>query len=44
MVGPIVGGRLSDPMGTFRWSFGGGALAALFAGLIVGFLGDCWSL
>jgi sugar phosphate permease len=38
MVGPIVGGHLTDLMGTFRWSFGMGALAALFAGLLIGFL------
>ena len=38
MVGPIVGGHLTDLMGTFRWSFGVGALAALLASLIIGFL------
>jgi len=38
MVGPIIGGHLTDLMGTFRWSFGIGALAALLASLIIGFL------
>jgi sugar phosphate permease len=38
MVGPIVGGHLTDLIGTFRWSFGIGALAALLASLIIGFL------
>ncbi len=38
MVGPIVGGHLTDLTGTFRWSFGIGALAALLASLIIGFL------
>jgi MFS family permease len=38
MVGPIIGGHLIDLMGTFRWSFGIGALAALLAGLLIGFL------
>jgi OFA family oxalate/formate antiporter-like MFS transporter len=38
MVGPIVAGHLADLIGTFSWSFGIGALAALFAGLVIGFL------
>jgi sugar phosphate permease len=38
MVGPILGGRLTDLMGSFRWSFGIGILAALLASLIMGFL------
>src|SRR4030042_5322993 len=38
MVGPIVGGHLTDLIGTFRWSFGIGALGALLASLIIGFL------
>ncbi len=38
MVGPIIGGHLIDLLGTFRWSFGIGALAALLAGLLIGFL------
>jgi sugar phosphate permease len=38
MVGPIVGGHLTDLTGTFCWSFGIGALAALLAGLLIGFL------
>jgi sugar phosphate permease len=38
MVGPILGGQLTDLIGSFRWSFGIGALAALLAGLIIGFL------
>ncbi len=36
MMGPIVGGHLSDLTGTFRWSFGIGALAVLLSGLIIG--------
>jgi sugar phosphate permease len=38
MVGPILGGHLTDLIGSFRWSFGIGALAALLASLIIGFL------
>ncbi len=38
MVGPIIGGHLTDLMGTFRWSFGIGAIAALSAGILIGFL------
>src|SRR4030042_3787443 len=38
MCGPIVGGYLTDLIGSFRWSFGIGALAALLASLIIGFL------
>jgi sugar phosphate permease len=38
MVGPIVGGYLADLIGSFRWSFGIGALAAFLASLIIGFL------
>lgn len=38
LVGPIIGGYLTDLIGTFRWSFGIGALAALLAGLLIGFL------
>jgi OFA family oxalate/formate antiporter-like MFS transporter len=38
MVGPIMGGHLTDLMGTFRWSFGIGAIAALSAGILIGFL------
>jgi sugar phosphate permease len=38
MVGPILGGRLTDLMGSFRWSFGIGVLAALLASLIMGFV------
>jgi sugar phosphate permease len=38
MCGPIVGGYLADLIGSFRWSFGMGALAALLASLIMGFL------
>jgi len=38
MVGPILGGHLTDLIGTFRWSFGIGALAAFLASLIIGFL------
>jgi MFS family permease len=38
MVGPIAGGYLADLIGSFRWSFGIGALAALLASLIIGFL------
>ncbi len=38
MVGPIIGGHLTDLIGTFRWSFGIGALAALFASFLIRFL------
>jgi MFS family permease len=38
MVGPIIGGYLTDLMGTFRWSFGIGAIASLSAGILIGFL------
>jgi hypothetical protein len=33
-----MGGHLTDLMGTFRWSFGIGAIAALSAGILIGFL------
>jgi sugar phosphate permease len=38
MVGPIIAGHLTDLMGTFKWSFGLGAFASLFAGFLIGFL------
>jgi OFA family oxalate/formate antiporter-like MFS transporter len=38
MVGPILGGRLTDLMGSFRWPFGVGVFAALLASLIMGFV------
>jgi sugar phosphate permease len=38
MAGPILGGRMTDLMGSFRWSFAVGALAALLASLIIGFV------
>jgi len=38
IVGPIVAGRLTDVTGTFRWSFGVGAFAALTAAIVIGFL------
>ena len=38
MVGPILGGRLTDLLGSFRWSFGVGVLAALLASVIMGFV------
>lgn len=38
MVGPMIGGHLTDLMGTFKWSFGLGAFASLFAGCLIGFL------
>lgn len=38
MVGPIIAGQLTDVTGTFLWSFGIGAAAALLAGLFIGFL------
>ena len=38
MVGPMIGGHLTDLMGTFKWSFGLGAFASLFAGVLIGFL------
>ncbi len=38
MVGPIIGGHLTDLTGTFRWAFGLGAFASFFAGFLIGFL------
>jgi sugar phosphate permease len=38
MVGPMMGGHLTDLTGTFKWSFGLGALASVFAGFLIGFL------
>jgi MFS transporter, OFA family, oxalate/formate antiporter len=38
IIGPIVAGRLTDVTGTFRWSFGLGACAALTAAMVIGFL------
>jgi MFS family permease len=38
MVGPIIGGHLTDLTGTFRWAFGLGAFASFFAGILIGFL------
>jgi uncharacterized integral membrane protein len=38
MTTPVVTGYLADITGTFRWPFGLGALASLFAGLLIGFL------
>lgn len=38
LVGPIVGGYLTDLMKTFNWSFGMGALVALLSVLLIGFL------
>jgi MFS family permease len=38
MVGPMIGGHLTDLMGTFKWSFGLGAFASLSAGFLIGFL------
>jgi MFS family permease len=38
MVGPIIGGHLTDITGTFRWAFGLGAFASLFASFLIGFL------
>jgi sugar phosphate permease len=38
MVGPMIGGHLADLMGTFKWAFGLGAFASLFAGFLIGFL------
>lgn len=38
MVTPVVTGHLADITGTFRWPFGLGAVASLFAGLLIGFL------
>jgi len=38
MLGPIVAGRITDVTGSFRWSFGLGALTALVAAIVIGFL------
>jgi sugar phosphate permease len=38
ILGPIIAGRLADVTGTFRWSFGLGALMALTAAMVIGFL------
>jgi OFA family oxalate/formate antiporter-like MFS transporter len=38
MAGPILGGRLTDLMGSFRWSFAVGVFAALLASLMMGFV------
>jgi MFS family permease len=38
MTTPVVSGYLADATGTFRWSFGLGAFASLFAGFLIGFL------
>jgi len=38
IIGPIVAGHLTDVTGTFRWSFGVGAFAALTAAIVIGFL------
>ncbi len=38
MVGPLLGGRLTDLVGSFRWSFAVGAFAALLASLMMGFV------
>jgi sugar phosphate permease len=39
MVSPVLTGLLADVTGTFRWSFGLGALASLMAAVLIGFLG-----
>jgi OFA family oxalate/formate antiporter-like MFS transporter len=39
MVSPVLTGHLADVTGTFRWSFGLGALTAMNAALLFGFLG-----
>ncbi len=38
MTTPVVTGHLADITGTFRWPFGLGAFASLFAGILIGFL------
>jgi len=38
MISPVLTGYLADITGTFRWSFGMGALAAFIAALLIGFL------
>lgn len=38
MIAPVGTGYLADITGTFRWPFGLGAAASLFAGLLIGFL------
>ncbi len=39
MVGPVIAGHLTDVTGTFRWSFGLGALVSLLGGFLIAFLG-----
>jgi MFS family permease len=38
MATPVVTGHLADLTGTFRWSFGLGVFASLFASFLIGFL------
>ena len=38
MVTPVLTGYLADTTGTFRWSFGLGAITAFIAALVIGFL------
>ena len=38
MAGPTIGGHLTGLTGMFRWAFGLGAFASLFAGFVIGFL------
>jgi hypothetical protein len=38
MVGPFMGGRLTDLTSTFGWASGRDALASLFGGFVIGFL------
>jgi OFA family oxalate/formate antiporter-like MFS transporter len=38
MITPVVTGHLADITGTFRWSFGLGALTALTAAMVIAFL------
>lgn len=40
MTTPVITGYLADLTGTFRWPFGLGAFAALFAAVLIGFLGS----
>jgi len=38
MISPVLTGHLADITGTFRWSFGLGAIAALIAALCIGLI------
>jgi MFS family permease len=38
MISPVLTGHLADLTGTFQWSFGLGAFAALMAALFTGWI------